>query len=185
MEQSGGPYAADDHAISSLIRPGEESRMEAATLVAGAFGLLGAVLGALITLLVSRQNAKQAKELLLRNEFRTAVVEYASAVITFQKTEMDRWHATHGNEPDPQKAAEIDDRGRIARAEAELARHVLTLSTKDDALIRDARQILNDAAAIHHASDDKDMATRAKKVREDVELLVQRAGQLSAKALPS
>jgi hypothetical protein len=74
-----------------------ESRLTA-TWVAGGFGLLGAVLGSLITLLVSRQNPNRANALLVRDEFRTAV-EYASAVITFQKTEMDRWYGTHDKDP--------------------------------------------------------------------------------------
>jgi hypothetical protein len=100
----------------------------ATTVVAGVFVLLGAVLGFLITERSNRQNAvrddERASALLRPNEFRTAVVEFASAAVIFQKVEMDRWHAERGTWWVRRNAADTIDRARIARSAAVHAQNV-------------------------------------------------------------
>jgi uncharacterized small protein (DUF1192 family) len=147
-----------------------------AALVAGAFGLLGTVLGFVITIRAARENAdradKRAHAALIRDEFRLAVVEFASAALTSLTAEMDRWHADRGGGRDPRQAAEAVYGARTAAVHAQ---NVLELSTYDVELIRRAGDVVDKAAAIHRLKTKKEMDELAREVREEVATLVRLA----------
>jgi gas vesicle protein len=86
--------------------------------VAVLLGLFGTVVGAVLTTWTAHQtadrSARHTREELRRQEYRSAVVQFASALGIYRTAEMDRWHAQHGGFRDEASAAADVYRARTA-----------------------------------------------------------------------
>jgi hypothetical protein len=142
-------------------------------LVAGVFGLLGTVLGSVIAIRAARENAdrvdRRAREVIVRGEYRSSVVSFASAVLEYQLAEMDRWHARRGGRTDPNRAAETVYSKRTA---AWHALFELELSTDDPELGWFARRIVDKTRSIEVPEEQDEMDQRALEVREEVAAMI-------------
>jgi len=81
----------------------------ATALAAGLLGVFGTVVGGVLTTWTARltadRSARRAHEELRRQEYRSAVIRFASALGAYRVAEMDRWHARHGGFRDEASAA--------------------------------------------------------------------------------
>jgi hypothetical protein len=142
-------------------------------LLAGLLGLIGTVVGAGLTTLTARQTAdrshQRAREELQRQEYRSAVIRFATALGTYRTAEMDRWHARHGGWRDEAAASADVYRTRTA---VWAAFYELDLSTNNRDLVRQARVTIARAGSIQQPDSQAEMDRRADLVQEDVTQLI-------------
>jgi gas vesicle protein len=138
-------------------------------LVAGLFGVFGTVVGGVLTTWTARQaadrSAQHAREDLHRQECRSAVAQFATALGVYRTAEMDRWHAKHGGFRD-EKSAAADVYS--ARTVARNALHVLELSTDNQDLCERAQRAYDRAENIKDPDSQAEMDRRADQVDDDL-----------------
>jgi hypothetical protein len=68
-------------------------------LLAGLLGVLGTILGSILTTWTANQTAARSYNYSLmearRQEYRSAVIRFTSALLAWRVAEMDRWFARH------------------------------------------------------------------------------------------
>jgi hypothetical protein len=141
-------------------------------LVAGLLGLVGTLLGAGLTTWTVRQTAARSDQRVWletrREEFRSAVTQFASALLVYRLAEADRWGARRRGRKD--EAAEREAyRQRAAMLDA---LYVLELSSDSDQLKKLARSAVDMAHHIREASDEDEMGRRTHDVRDVLEKVI-------------
>lgn len=138
-------------------------------LVAGLLGLFGTVVGGVLATWTARQtadrSARRTHEELRRQEYRSAVIRFATALGAYRGAEMDRWHALHGGFRDEASAAADVYRTRTAVWDAFYG---LELSTDNPDLSQQARRAIDRAASIRKPDSQAEMDRRADQVRADL-----------------
>jgi len=141
----------------------------ATALVAGLFGVFGTVVGGVLTTWTARQtadrSARLAREELHRQEYRSAVAQFATALGIYRTAEMDRWHARHGGFRD-EKSAAADVYS--ARTAARNALHVLELSTDNQDLCQLAQRAYDRAESVRSPDSQAEMDQLADQVDDDL-----------------
>ena len=142
-------------------------------LVAGLLGLAGTLVGGALTTWTTRQTTdrshQRAQEELQRQEYRSAVIRFATALGAYRTAEMDRWHARHGGWRDEASAsADV----YLTRTAAWDAFYELDLSTDNRDLIRQAQHAIDLVSSIQHPDSQQEMDRRAHQVREDLARLI-------------
>src|SRR5580658_3102489 len=101
-----------------------------AALIGGLLGLLGAFVGAVLTTWTARQTADRSERLIReearRQEYRSAVIRFATELMTYRLAEIDLWFALHDETKDETAAA---GKAYSARAVIWNAFYELELST--------------------------------------------------------
>jgi hypothetical protein len=147
----------------------------ATVLVAGLIGLVGTLIGGILTTWTTRvttdRSHERAREELQRQEYRSAVIRFATAVGAYRTSEMDRWHARHGGRRDEASASADVYRTRTAAWDSF---YELDLSTNNRDLARRAQYVIDLVASIQHPNPDskEEMDRRASQVREDLAQLI-------------
>jgi len=148
----------------------------ATALVAGLLGLFGTVVGAVLTTWTARQtadrSARHTREELRRQEYRSAVVQFASALGVYRAAEMDRWHAQHGGFRDEASAAADVYR---ARTEVWNAFYELELSADNRELCQQARSAIDRVQSIKDQDSAAEMDQRADLMRDDLAEIIRLA----------
>jgi hypothetical protein len=138
-------------------------------LVAGLLGLFGTVVGAVLTTWTARQtadrSARHSREELRRQEYRSAVVQFASALGVYRTAEMDRWHAQHGGFRDEASAAADVYRARTAVWNA---LYELELSADNRELCQQARRAIARVQSIKDQDSSAEMDQRADLMHDDL-----------------
>jgi hypothetical protein len=111
------------------------------------------------------RSAQHAREELRRQEYRSAVVQFATALRVYRAAEMDRWHAQHGGFRDEASAAADVYR---ARAAAWSALDELELSTDELDLCQVARGALDRAGSIKSADSQAELDDRGDQVHSEL-----------------
>ena len=142
-------------------------------LIAGLLGLAGTVVGGALATLTARQTAdrshQRAREELQRQEYRSAVIRFATALGAYRTAEMDRWHARHGGWRDePSASADV----YLTRTAVWAAFYELDLSTDNRDLVRQARRAMDQAASIQHPDSQEAMDRRAVQVHKEIAHLI-------------
>ena len=141
----------------------------ATVLIAGLFGLVGTVLGTVLTTWTGRQAAERShREALVetqRKEYRSAVIRFSSALLACRVAEMDRWHARNGSEEGERAARRNTHETRAAMWDA---CYELELSSNSQTLNELARDIANKVYGIHDAETLDGMNGRSYQVRNDL-----------------
>jgi len=142
-------------------------------LVGGLFGLIGTVLGTVLTTWTARQTAAwSAHHSWLetrRQEFRSAVTQFASALLAYRLAEADRWWARHhGGRADETTEQEANRRSAAALD----GLYVLELSSDDHQLRKLARDAVDIAYHIRDADTDDEMGRRVHDVRNALEKVI-------------
>ena len=137
--------------------------------MAGLLGVFGTVVGGVLATWTARQtadrSARRAHEELRRQEYRSAVIRFASAMGTYRVAEMDLWHAHHGGFRDEASAAADVYRTRTALWDAF---YELELSTDNRALSQQAQRAIERASSIWQSDSKVEMDQRADQVRSDL-----------------
>lgn len=145
----------------------------ATALLAGLLGLFGTALGAALTTWTARSTADRSerttREERRREEYRSAVIQFATALLAYRLAEIDHWSARHGG-PDDEKSAAAE--AYRARAAAWNAFYELDFSTERRDLIRLARDALESAFAIGKADTQRKMTRRSYQTRKDLAALI-------------
>lgn len=147
----------------------------ATALVAGLIGLVGTLVGGGLTTwtthLTADRSHQRAREEIQRQEFRSAVIRFATALGAYRTAEMDRWHARHGGWRDEQSASADVYRTRTAVYDA---LYELDLSTDDRDVVQQAQRAIDRAGSIQEPDPDskEEMDRRADQVREDLAELI-------------
>ena len=138
-------------------------------LVAGLLGLFGTVVGAVLTTWTARQtadrSARHTRAELRRQEYRSAVVQFASALGIYRTAEMDRWHAQHGGFRDEGSAAADVYRARTAVWNAF---YELELSADNRELCQQARCAIDRVQSIKDQDSSAEMDRRADLMHDDL-----------------
>jgi hypothetical protein len=128
----------------------------ATALVAGLLGLFGTFLGAALTTYTTRETSnrseRRAREEARRQEFRSAVIRFATNLLAYRLAEMDYWFAIHDGLKDRATTGEEVYR---TRAVTWNAFYELEFSTDDQEVMRLARRGINSAHSIGEA-DSRD-----------------------------
>lgn len=144
-------------------------------LVGGLIGLLGIVLGTAMTTWTTRQTTarsdRQAWLETRRQEFRSAVTQFASALLAYRLAEGDYWTTHHGGKANPASGREA----YRLRAAVLDGLCLLDLSSDDDHLKKLARDALNMAHKIRDAGTQAEMGDRTHKVREALDDVIKAA----------
>jgi hypothetical protein len=142
-------------------------------LIAGLLGIFGTVVGGVLATWNARHTADRtawrAREELRRQEFRSAIVQFAAALLVYRTAEMDRWHARHGGFRDEPSAAADVYRARTAVWNA---LYVLKLSTDDRELCQEARRAIEQAETIKYPDSQAEMDLRADQVQDDLDKVI-------------
>jgi hypothetical protein len=142
-------------------------------LIAGLLGIFGTVVGGVLATWNARHTADRtawrAREELRRQEFRSAIVQFAAALLVYRTAEMDRWHARHGGFRDEPSAAADVYRARTAVWNA---LYVLKLSTDDRELCQEARRAIEQAESIKYPDSQAEMDLRADQVQDDLDKVI-------------
>lgn len=152
------------------------------TLVAGLFGLVGTLIGGVLTIWTARVTAdrsqQRAREEQQRQEYRSAVIEFATALGAYRQAELDRWYARHGGWRDEVSASTDVYR---ARTSAWDAFHQLDLSTNNRDLVNEAQRTFDWANSIRFTESEKEMVHRADQVTRELTQLIAiaRTGKLA------
>ena len=142
-------------------------------LVAGLLGLFGTALGAALTTWTTRHTADRServtREERRREEYRSAVIRFATALLAYRLAEIDHWFARHGgSSPEKEAAAET----YRTRAAAWNAFYELDFSTDRRDLIPLARHALESAFSIRKADTEGKMTRRSYQTRKDLAALI-------------
>jgi hypothetical protein len=144
--------------------------------MAGLLGVVGTVVGGVLTTWTARhtadRSAQHSREELRRQEFRSAVVQFATALGVYRSAELDRWHARHGGFRDEPSAAADLYRARTA---AWNALNVLKLSTDNLELCQEAQRAIERAQGIISLDTPTEMNRRADQVQDDLAKVIARA----------
>jgi hypothetical protein len=142
-------------------------------LLAGLLGLAGTVVGGALSTWTARLTAdrshRRAREEQQRQEYRSAVISFATALGLYRTAEMDRWHARHGGWKDVGSSSAEVYRTRTAVWNAF---YELDLSTDNRAIIQLARRVIDRAATIQDPDSQAEMDQLAVQVHEDVARLI-------------
>jgi hypothetical protein len=142
-------------------------------LVAGLLGLFGTVLGAGLTTWTMRQTAARSDERAWlenrRQEFRSAVTQFASALLVYRLAEGDRWAARRQSGKNDETAEREAYRQRAAMLDA---LYVLELSSDSDQLKKLARSAVDMAHHIRKANNEDEMGRRTHDVRDALEQVI-------------
>lgn len=145
-------------------------------LVAGLLGLVGTALGAGLTTWTTRQTADRSEQRAWletrRQEFRSAVTQFASALLAYRLAVADHWLAQHRGDRD---AAAASAQSYKSRAAALDGLYVLELSSDDGQLTKLAREAVETARNIREADSQDDMETRSNNARTALEKVIVRA----------
>src|SRR5262245_49813572 len=133
-------------------------------LVAGLIGLFGTVLGTALTTWTTRQTAarsdRQAWLETRRQEFLSAVRQFASALLAYRLAVADHWGASHGGKASATTEQEVH---RLRKAGLD-GLCLLALSSDDDRLLELAEDALDEAYKIGEAgTQDESMTACAAK----------------------
>jgi hypothetical protein len=145
------------------------------TLVAGLIGLIGTLVGGVLTIWTTRLTTdryhQRAREELQRQEYRSAVIRFSTALGAYRTAEMDRWHARHGGWRDEASTSADVYRMRTAAWDAF---YELDLSTSSRDLVSQAQRAIDWAGSIQHPDPDTkdEMNRRADQVREELAQLI-------------
>lgn len=142
-------------------------------LVGGLLGLLGTLLGAGLTTWTVRQAAARSDQRAWlearRQEFRSSVTRFASALLVYRLAEADRWAARHRSGRKDEAPEREAYRHRAAMLDA---LYVLELSSDSDELKQLARTAVDMAHHIRESSDQDDMGRRTRDVRDVLEKVI-------------
>lgn len=142
-------------------------------LVAGLLGLFGTIVGAAVTTWTTRVTAhraeRQARDEARRQEFRSAVIRFAVALLAYRLAEMDRWFSLHGGLKDRTAAAEEAYR---TRAVAWNAFYELDFSTDEAEITRLARCGIDSAHNISKANTRDEMDYQAHQTRINLATMI-------------
>lgn len=138
-------------------------------LIAGLLGLVGTVVGAALSTWTARQTAdrsnRHAREEQQRQEYRSAVVRFATAINANRTAEMDRWHAGHGGWRDEASASADVYSTRTAVWDAF---YELDLSTDNSNLVQLAQRVITSLYSIQGPDSQAEMDRRAGQVNGDL-----------------
>ena len=138
-------------------------------LVAGLLGLFGTIVGGALATWTARQTAdrshRRAREELQRQEYRSAVIRFATALGAYRVAEMDRWHARNGGWRDETSATADVYRTRTAVWDAF---YELDLSTDNRMLTQQAQRAIERASSIRLPDSQAEMDRIADQVRADL-----------------
>lgn len=145
-----------------------------AALTAGLLGLFGTVIGAMLTTWTVRQTAarsdRRAWVEARRQEYRSAVTQFARALLSYRVAELDRWVARHDDGKDEYTATLEAYRVRTAMLDAFYG---LLLSSSDNDRLRElARDAVETAYSIREADTEPEMMRRSHHVREAIEDMI-------------
>ena len=113
----------------------------------------------------AERTERRSRRELRRQEFRGAVTQFATALLSYRVAEMDRWHARHGGWKEEGIAAAEVYRTRTAIWDAF---YQLELSTDSSELRRLARRALDRAYSIRQLDTQAEMDECADQVRDDL-----------------
>jgi hypothetical protein len=137
--------------------------------VAGLFGLIGTAVGGVLTMWSARQVADRSDrrtwEERRRQEYRSAVRSFASALLSYRVAEMDYWHARHGGQKDETTAAADVYRTRAATWETF---YELDLSTDFSNLVQQARRAFDSVGRIWDLSSQAEVDSCGNQVLEQL-----------------
>jgi hypothetical protein len=138
-------------------------------LLAGLLGLFGAIVGAVLTMWTARQTADRSARLargeVRRQECRSAVAQFATALGVYRTAEIDRWHARHGGFRDEKSAAADVYSTRTAVWNA---LYIFELSTENRNLHQQARRAIDRAESIKSPDSQIEMDEIAERVHADL-----------------
>lgn len=142
-------------------------------LVGGLLGLFGTALGAGLTTLTVRQTAhrseRMAREEARRQEYRAAVIRFATALLAYRLAEIDHWYSRHGGSQD--QAADVEREVYRTRATTWNAFYELELSTSHE--VTDlARRAIDSAHAIRTEGSEDEMGRYASQARDDLAAMI-------------
>jgi hypothetical protein len=145
-------------------------------LIVGLFGLIGAVVGTALTTWTTRQtaarSAHQSWQETRRQEFRSAVTQFASALLAYRLAEADHWSARHRPGRTDGTAGQLAYRLRGAALDR---LYVLELASDNHELRRLARDAVDKAYHIREADDQAEMGRRVHDVRDAIEHVINAA----------
>jgi hypothetical protein len=138
-------------------------------LVAGLLGLSGTALGAVLTTWTARQTAarsdRRAWMEVRRQEYRSAVIRFATALLSYRVAEIKRWHARHDGWTDEATATHEVNQMRSVMWDAF---YELELSSDNRELNKLALDVASKAGSIQLADTEDEMGHRAQQVRENL-----------------
>jgi len=153
-------------------------------LIAGLLGILGTFVGALLTTWTTRQTAdpseRRIREEARRQEYRSAVIRFATALMAYRLAETDRWFALHDNTKDKTAASE---KAYGARAVIWNAFYELELSTGAE-IARLAQHGIDTASSIHRADSREIMDRISYQTRLHLAELIEAAREAQPGSLP-
>jgi hypothetical protein len=153
-------------------------------LIAGLLGILGTFVGAMLTTWTARQTTdrseRRIREEARRQEYRSAVIRFATELMTYRLAEMDLWFALHDETKDKKEAA-----GKVygTRAVVWNAFYELELTT-DTKIARLARRGIDSATSIHSADSRDAMDRCTYQTRRDLAELIEAAREAQPGTLP-
>lgn len=132
-----------------------------------AIGLLGVVLGAVLTQLFNRGNAVAARLHEARIE---AYKHFASTLMDYRRATMNQWFEDHGIDP-----PEASDEAHHARSSAWSAYYGVCLLASDPALKVHARELLDKTTAMRKISQREELNREGERIRDSVERFIDAA----------
>jgi hypothetical protein len=155
-------------------------------LVGGLLGLFGTALGAALTTLTVRQTAhrseRMAREEARRQEYRAAVIRFATALLAYRLAEINHWYSRHGRSQD--QAGNVEKEVYGTRATAWNAFYELELSTSHE--ITDlARRAIDSTHAIRTEDSEDEMSRYAAQARDDLAAMIARARAAQPGEIPN
>jgi hypothetical protein len=141
-------------------------------LVGGLLGLFGTALGAALTTWATRQTAHRSertvREATRRQEYRAAVIRFATALLAYRLAEMDHWFARHGGSQDQ---AEAERQAYRTRTTIWNAFYELELSTNRE--VTDlARRAIDSAYGIRAQGSEDEMSRYSYQARDDLAAMI-------------
>jgi hypothetical protein len=148
-----------------------------AALTAGLLGLFGTVVGAALTTWTTRQTAARSDHRTRlearRQEYRSAVMQFAGALLFYREAERDRWLARHHEERDEVAASQEAYQARAAMLDAFYA---VRLSSSDNEQLRQrADEAVEAAYRIREADTEQEMFSRTHHVRDAINAVIDAA----------
>jgi hypothetical protein len=134
-------------------------------VVAGLLGILGTALGGLL----AARNGRASTE---RQEFRSAIIEFCTAIMIYRGAELDRMDArlaANGN------LQELTDRVYTTRTTARNALYGVELSTTSRPVKQAVNRIFNLTKSIKDSSSKSELQGRRDKIEEEIGDLIERA----------
>ncbi len=98
-------------------------------VLAAAIGLMGALLGSVLTVLIPWHAAR-------KNQLRTTAARFAHRLSVHRGHLYDRWELARQQNPDPTKVRSANDLSNSSRSDVTLALYELRVLTRDTALLR-------------------------------------------------